>query len=84
MIAETSKYGRVVRLSADFHIDTAQVHYTVQCDGCTFDFGGDFAPAANVYKKLSTRLAAGFIDVLLRNLVSAARDMGYTVRKAVA
>ena len=84
MIAMTTKNGKTVRLSADYHLDTENVYYTVYCDGCTFEFS-DFAPAARVYKKLSSRIEAGVIvDLLLRNLVSAARTMGYTVRKAVA
>ena len=81
MIAMTTKNGKTVRLSADYHIDTETVYYTVTCDGCTFEFV-HFAPAAKVYKTLSARIEAGVvIDVLLSNLVSAARAMGYTVRK---
>ena len=81
MIASTSKNGKLVRLSADFQIDTEKVYYTVSCDGCTFEFG-DFAPAARVYKTLSSRIEADMtISDCLRNLVSAARALGYTVRK---
>lgn len=84
MIAMTTNNGKSVRLSADFHLDTEQVFYTVNCAGCTFEFN-DFAPAARVYKRLSNRIEAGAtIDILLKNLVSAARTMGYDVRKAVA
>lgn len=84
MIAMTSKNGKSVRLSADFHLDTEQVYYTVYCAGCTFEFNC-FAPAARVYKALSARIEAGMtFDVMLKNLVSAARAMGYIVRKAVA
>ena len=81
MIASTSKNGMSVRLSADFQIDTEKVYYTVSCDGCTFEFG-DFAPAARVYKTLGSRIEADMtISDCLRNLVSAARALGYTVRK---
>ena len=84
MIATTTKNGKSVRLSADFHLDTEQVYYTVYCSGCTFEFN-DFAPAARVYKTLSARIEAGMtFDILLKNLMSAARAMGYIVRKAVA
>lgn len=84
MIATSTTNGTSVRLSADFHVDTEKVYYTVYCSECTFEFG-DFAPAAQVYKTLSNRIEAGAtIDVLLKNLVSAARAMGYVVRKEVA
>lgn len=84
MIAATSKNGKSVRLSADFQIDVEKVYYTVYCEGYTFEFG-DFAPAAKVYKTLSTRIEAGMtISDALRNLEHAARAFGYTVRKAVA
>ena len=84
MIAATSKNGKSVSLSADFHLDVEKVYYTVKCDGCTFEFG-DFAPAAKVYKTLSTRIEASMtISDCLRNLERAARAFGYTVRKAVA
>jgi len=45
MIAMTTNNGKSVRLSADYHLDTEQVFYTVYCAGCTFEFN-DFAPAA--------------------------------------
>ncbi len=84
MIATTTKNGKSVRISADYHLDTEQVFYTVYCAGCTFEFN-DFAPAARVYKALSNRIEAGMaFDIMLQNLVSAARAMGYVVRKAVA
>jgi len=84
MIATTTKNGKSVRLSADYHLDTEQVFYTVYCAGCTFEFN-DFAPAVRVYKALSNRIEAGMaFDIMLQNLVSAARAMGYVVRKAVA
>lgn len=84
MIAMTTNNGKSVRLSADFHLDTEQVFYTVYCAGCTFEFN-EFAPAARVYKALSARIEAGMtFDIMLKNLVSAARTMGYVVRKAVA
>ena len=82
MIASTSKNGMLVRLSADYHLDVEKVYYTVYCNGCTFEFE-DFAPAARAYKLLSSRIEAGMtISDALRNLVSAARAFGYTVRKA--
>ena len=85
MIAMTSKNGKSVSLSADFQIDTEKVYYTVKCDGCTFEFGGNFAPAAKVYKTLSARIEASMtISDALRNLVYAARALGYTVRKVGA
>lgn len=81
MIATTTKNGKSVRISADFHLDAEQVYYTVYCAGCAFEFN-DFAPAARVYKKLSDRIEAGItIDVLLKNLVTAARTMGYSVKE---
>ena len=84
MIAMTTKNGKTVRLSADYHMDTENVYYIVTCDGCTFEFG-DFAPAARVYKTLSARIEASMtISDTLRNLVSAARAMGFTVRQEVA
>ena len=84
MIAMTTKNGKSVRISADFHLDTEQVYYTVYCEGCTFEFN-DFAPAARVYKDLSARIESGMtFDIMLKNLVSAARMMGYTVRNEVA
>lgn len=84
MIATTVKNGKSVSLSADFHLDVEKVYYTVKCDGCTFEFE-DFAPAAKVYKTLSARIEASMtISDALRNLVSAARAFGYTVRKVGA
>ena len=83
MIATTTNNGKSVRLSADYHLDTEQVFYTVYCAGCTFEFN-EFAPAAHVYKKLSNRIDDGDIKDVLRNLVNGARAMGYIVRKAVA
>ena len=84
MIATTTKNGKSVRISAEFHLDTEKVYYTVYCEGCTFEFN-DFAPAARVYKALSARIEAGMkFDIMLKNLVSAARAMGYIVREAVA
>lgn len=84
IIATTVKNCTTVRLSADFQIDVEKVYYTVYCEGYTFEFG-DFAPAAKVYKTLSTRIEASMtISDCLRNLASAARAFGYTVRKAVA
>ena len=84
MIATTTKNGKSVRISAEFHLDTEQVYYTVYCAGRTFEFN-DFAPAARVYKALSARIEAGMkFDLMLKNLVSAARTMGYIVREAVA
>lgn len=84
MIAMTTHNGMSVRISADFHLDTEQVYYTVYCAGCTFEFK-DFAPAARVYKTLSARIESSMtISDCLRNLERAARAFGYTVRKAVA
>ena len=84
IIATTVKNCVTVRLSADFQIDVEKVYYTVYCEGHTFEFG-DFSPAAKVYKTLSTRIEASMtISDCLRNLASAARAFGYTVRKAVA
>ena len=80
MIAMTTKNGKTVRLSADYHLDTETVYYTVTCDGCTFEFV-HFAPAAKVYKTLSVRIEASMtISDCLRKLVSAARALGYTVK----
>lgn len=79
MIAMTNKNGKSVRLTADFHLDTETVYYKVYCDGVTFEFK-DFAPAANVYKTLSDRIESGnYTDNSLKNLVSAARGLGYKV-----
>ena len=81
MIATTTTTGTSVRLSAEFHVDTANVYYVVYCSGFAFEFG-DFAPAARVYKTLSNRIEAGAtIDILLKNLVTAARTMGYSVKE---
>lgn len=81
MIAMTSKGGVSVRLDAEYHVDAEKVYYTVLCSGRTFEFG-EFPPAARVYKKLSNRIEAGItIDILLKNLVTAARTMGYSVKE---
>lgn len=80
MIAMTTNNGKSVRLSADYHLDTEQVFYTVYCAGCTFKFN-EFAPAARVYKKLSNRIEDGDIKDVLRNLVNGARAMGYVVKE---
>ena len=82
MIAVTTKNCNTVRISADYHLDTAKVYYHVYCHGKTFEFE-EFAPAANVYKKLSERIENGEdFKCLLKNLVSAARAMGYKVQEA--
>lgn len=81
MIAMTSKGGKMVRLSADFDIDTEKAHFTVYCKGITFEFG-EFAPAARVYKTLSREIDEGCdIAVRLQNLVKGARAMGYSVKE---
>ena len=81
MIATTTKNGQMVRLSADFHIDTGTVEYTVYCKGKTFCFN-TFGPAATVYKSLSNRIGSeNFTDAFLRNLVAGARAMGFTVKE---
>lgn len=84
MIATTTKNGKSVRLSADYHLDIEQVFYTVYCEGYTFEFP-TFKLAARTYKVLSARIEAGeMFDILLKNLIYAARAMGYVVREAVA
>ena len=80
MIAATTKNGKSVRLSADFHLDVEKVYYSVMCGGYTFEFN-EFAPAARVYKTLSNRIEGGNdIKDVLRNLVNGARAMGYVVK----
>lgn len=82
MIAQTIKNGNSVRLSADYHVDTEKVYFTVNCSGTTFEFC-EFAPAARVYKTLSKRIEGdeGF-SCCLQNLVKAARVLGYSVKEA--
>ena len=82
IIATTTKDGVDARLSADFQIDVGKVYYTVSCAGYTFEFG-EFALAARVYKTFSRRIEMGMtkgIDVLVRNVASAVRVMGYAVK----
>ena len=77
MIAMTSKDGKCVRLSADFHVDTEKVYYS----GTTFEFC-EFAPAARVYKTLSKRIEGeGDFSCCLQNLVKAAKMLGYSVKE---
>lgn len=79
MIAMTNKNGKSVRLTADYHLDTATVYYRVYCAGTTFEFD-HFGPAATVYKSLSNRIEAeNFTDTHLKNLVAGARALGYKV-----
>lgn len=79
MIAMTTKNGKMVRLTADYNIDTATVNYEVYCAGVTFEFD-HFGPAAVVYKSLSRRIEGGTFTVpCLMNLVAGARAMGYKV-----
>ena len=81
MIATTTKNGKLVRLTADYNLDTARVNYEVYCAGTTFEFS-DFAPAARVYKTLSDRIEGEtFTPECLRNLVKGARAMGYNVKE---
>ena len=81
MIAMTSKNGKCVRLSADFHVDTEKVYYTVYCSGTTFEFC-EFAPAARVYKTLSKRIEGEEdFSCCLQNLVKAAKMLGYSVKE---
>ena len=81
MIAMTVKNGRCVRLTADYHLDTATAYYRVYCGGVTFEFD-HFGPAVVVYNKLSSRIESEtFTTECLRNLVKAAREMGYTVKE---
>ena len=81
MIAMTNKNGKSVRLTADYHLDTATAYYMVYCEGVTFEFN-HFGPAATVYKSLSIRIEGGtFTDALLKNLIAGARAMGYSVKE---
>lgn len=83
MIAQTTKNGNTVRLSADFWIDVGKVYYEVYSNGTRFTFE-DFAPAANVYKRLSFALEnnpTGYAQVLIK-LTESARMMGYTVSES--
>lgn len=77
----TRENGKSVRLTADYHLDTATAYYRVYCEGVTFEFD-HFGPAATVYKSLSNRIEAeNFTDTHLKNLVKGAREMGYTVKE---
>ena len=81
MIAQTTKNGITVRLSADYQIEVGVAYYYVNCHGVTMEFR-DFATAARVYKELSKRIEEGTeIESILRRLVEAARLLGYTVRE---
>ena len=81
MIAQTTKNGITVRLSADYQIDVGMAYYYVNCHGVTMEFR-DFATAARVYKELSKRIEEGTeIESILRRLVEAARLLGHTVRE---
>ena len=92
MIAMTTKNGLCVRLTADHNVDTETVNYEVYCFGCkhvgpaaahtSFEFN-HFGPAARVYKSISNRIEGGnFTEAFLKNLVAAARAMGYKVTEA--
>lgn len=80
MIAKTSKNGQMVRLSADYHLDTEKAYYTVWCNGVELEFDM-FAPAARTYKDLS-RLIEDGINIVgcLNSHIRAARLLGYNVR----
>jgi hypothetical protein len=81
MIATTTKNGQMVRLSAEFHIDTGTLEYTVYCKGKTFCFE-DFAPAARIYKDLSRLIEDGLdLKARLGHLVNGARLLGFTVKE---
>ena len=80
MIAMTSKKGQMVRLSADYHLDTEKAYYNVWCEGVEIEFDV-FAPAARTYKDLSELIESG-INVVgcLNNHIRAARLLGYKIR----
>ena len=79
MIAMTDKNGKNVRLYGDFQLDTGKAYFRVWCKGVMFEFE-DFAPASRVYNTLSERIEGGtYTDKCLKNLVSAARALGYKV-----
>lgn len=82
MIAMTSKNGKSVRLSADFHLDTEKVFYSVYSGGTTFEFP-DFEPAARVYKSISKRIESEdeFLASHIHTLAYASRTLGYSVKE---
>lgn len=81
MIAQTTKNGITVRLSADYQTDVGIAYYYVTHLGVTMEFR-DFATAANVYKNISKRIEEGTeTKSILRRLVDAARLLGHTVRE---
>lgn len=80
MISMTNKYGKTVRLSADYHLDTAKAYYYVWCDGTELEFDM-FPPAARVYNDLSRLIEDGAdITARLKGHIRAARLLGYNVR----
>lgn len=82
MIATTTKNGKCVRLTADYHLDTETVYYYVECGKVSFEFN-HFGPAARVYKNLSRMIDGGWLaEENLNNLVEAARALGYSVEVA--
>ena len=79
MIATTNKNGKSVRVNTDFQFDTGKAYFRVCCEGVIFEFE-EFAPASRVYNTLSKRIEGGtYTDECLKNLVSAARTLGYKV-----
>ena len=79
MIATTTKNGKCVRLTADYHLDTETVYYYVVCGKVRFEFN-HFGPAAHVYKNLSRMIDGGWLaEANLNKIVEAARAMGYSV-----
>lgn len=81
MIAQTTKNGITVRLSAEYHTDVGIAYYYVTHRGVTMEFR-DFATAANVYRNIARRIEEGTeTESILRRLVDAARLLGHTVRE---
>lgn len=79
MIAQTTKNGITVRLSAEYMIDVGKAYFKVYSKGTRFTFE-DFSSAANVYKRLTAALDEG-IDYapVLCKLIKAARLLGNVV-----
>lgn len=89
MIAQTIKNGKSVCLSADYHVDTEKVYFTVCCFSfdkdrfrTTFEFC-EFAPAARVYKSISKRIESEdeFLASHIHTLAYASRSLGYSVKE---
>ena len=81
MIAQTTKNGITVRLSAEYRIDVGVAYYYVNHLGVTMEFS-DFATAANVYRNIARRIEEGTeTKSILRRLVDAARLLGNTVEE---